>query len=101
MAATFSTDLVEKIAGLANIPITAEEETKLATAFVETIDVIANLQELDTTAVEPTGHTTGSENVLRDDVVQEETMFSQEQALQNATRTHDGFFVVPRIINNE
>lgn len=101
MAAGFSTDLVQKIAQLAAIPVTPQEEKKLVVAFDETIGVIANLQELDTSTVEPTAHTTGQENVLREDVVRESTMFTQDQALQNAKRTHDGFFVVPRIIDND
>ncbi len=101
MAAAFSTDLVKKIAVLAAIPISDQEEAAIALAFDETIGVINNLQELDTSTVEPTAQTTGMENVLREDVIREQTMLSQSQALQNANRTHEGFFVVPRIIDND
>lgn len=99
--ATFSTDLVKKIADLANIPIDASEQSKLATSFSETIGVIDNLSELDTDSVEPTAHTTGLENVFRDDKVNQTTTFSQHEALSNATKSHAGYFIVPRILHHE
>lgn len=97
---SFSTNLVEKIANLAAIPITQGEEQAFATAFTETIAVIDNLQQVDTTGVEPTAHATGAENVLREDSIGKES-FTQEQALQNAQRSLDGFFVVPQIVNHD
>lgn len=67
-------------------------------AFSETLAVIDHLHELDVQGVEPTHQVTGLENVWREDVVREECMFTQQQALANAAQTHDGFVVVPQII---
>ncbi len=98
MPNSFSQQTVHHIAQLANIPISSDEEAKLAGQFEETIEVVAHLSELDTANVEPTSQVTGLENVLRDDVVDTSRMFSQDQALANASKKADGYFVVPQVI---
>lgn len=89
---------VKHIADLAQIPISDNESKQLTTAFLETLKVVDELQEIDTSLVEPTHQVTGLKNVLRDDVVIKEQMFSQEEALSNAKNTHRGFFVVPKVL---
>lgn len=96
-----TTAQVRHIAKLASIPITEEEEKSLRDAFRETLDVISELQAVDVKGVEPTNQVTGFENVLREDVVNEKHMLSQEDALKNAKKTHEGYFVVPRIIDEK
>ena len=92
---------VKHIADLASIPITPEEEKSLRDAFRETLDVISELQSVDIEGVEPTHQVTGFDNVLREDAVNKGNMFSQADALKNAKKTHNGYFVVPRIINEK
>jgi len=92
---------VSHIAKLANIPITSDEEKSLAEAFETTLAVIEQLQTVNVEGVTPTFQVTGLENVMRDDVVDENRMFSQDQALANAKATHDGYFVVPQIISQD
>jgi aspartyl-tRNA(Asn)/glutamyl-tRNA(Gln) amidotransferase subunit C len=94
----FSQQIVHHIAQLANIPVSSDEETKLATQFEETIEVVAHLSELDTTNVEPTSQVTGLENVWREDIVDAKRMFTQDQALANAQKKDNGYFVVSQII---
>jgi aspartyl/glutamyl-tRNA(Asn/Gln) amidotransferase C subunit len=78
-----------------------EEEQKLEKAFEETLAVVEKLQTVDVGSVEPTFQVTGLENVTREDVVDEQRMFTQEQALANARAQHDGFFVVPQVISQD
>lgn len=92
---------VKQVAQLANLPLADEEVAKLEAAFDETLPVISNLQKLDTSSVEPTHQVTGLENVLREDIVDTSRMFSQVQALANAPKKHEGFFVVPQIIDQD
>ena len=91
---------VHHISQLATIPLTSEEEEKLAKDFTRTLAVVVELTEVDVQGVSPTHQVTGLENVLRDDVVDEERMFTQEEALKNASRSHNGYFVVPRILED-
>lgn len=92
---------IKHIADLANIPVTDQEQENLQQAFEETLDTIAELQSVDVSKVEPTHQVTGLTNVLRKDVVDTDNMFSQKQALANAKQTHNGYFVVPRIIEEK
>lgn len=97
----FSTQQVKHIAQLANLPVTVKEEQMLATAFDETLAVIANLSSLDTKNVEPIAQTTGLENVWRADVAPPDYSLSQEEALANASASAQGYFVVPRILHHD
>lgn len=87
------------IAKLANLPLTEDEEKKLAEQLQETLEYIENLNEIDTKSTEPTSQVTGLENVSRDD----ETLpsLNQEEALQNTKSTHNGFFKVKGILDND
>lgn len=98
---TLSTNQVAHIAKLANIPVTETEAAKLATAFNETLEVVNQLKEVDTTNVPTTHQVTGFENVTRDDLVDEKNMFTQNEALANATRKYNGYFVVPQVIDKD
>jgi aspartyl/glutamyl-tRNA(Asn/Gln) amidotransferase C subunit len=102
MAKTLITPaLVQHMAQLANIPVTKDEEKKLAQGFTTTMQVVDSLNVIDVHGVEPTHQVTGLTNVLRDDVVDTAQMFSQEQALMNAKHTHNGFIVVNQILDRE
>lgn len=92
---------VKHIANLANIPIVAAEETKLQNAFEETLSTIAELQSVNITNTEPTHQVTGLTNILREDIVDTDAMFTQKQALANTKQSHNGYFVVPRIIEEK
>lgn len=99
--ASITTQQVQHVAELATIPISEKEAAQLQEAFVETLEVISNLQELDTSTVEPTHQVTGLENVWREDTIDESRMFSQAAALANADKTHQGYFVVPQVIDQD
>lgn len=93
--------LVQQMAVLANIPISQDEEQKLADGFTATMGVVDILNGIDTFGVEPTDNVTGLTSVFREDVVDEEQMFTQEQALANAVKTHNGYIVVDKILDKE
>ena len=93
--------LVKHIAQLANIPLKEQEAPALAQAFNETLEVVDELQKVDTKNIEQTHQVTGIENRFREDEVDQNQMFSQQQALANAKHTHDGYFVVNRLIDKE
>ncbi len=92
---------VKHISDLANIPVTDQEADNLAKAFNDTLDVIDQLKKVDTKGVEPTSQVTGLENRLREDVVDDQHMFTQQQALANAKDTYQGYFVVNRLIDKD
>lgn len=91
-------DLVKKIAGLSNIPIDKKEESELTERFNSVLKVVDKLFKVDVKNVQPVHQVTGLENVFREDVVDENKTFSQEEALKNAKRKHKGYFVVDQVL---
>ncbi|OGJ40999.1 MAG: hypothetical protein A2582_01750 [Candidatus Pacebacteria bacterium RIFOXYD1_FULL_39_27] len=94
-------DDVAYIAKLANIPVSDEEKQQFAQAFAETLTVIEELRELDNDGILPTHQVTGLKNVWREDVIDKEKMFSQQEALANTDKTYQGFFVVSRVLEEK
>jgi len=87
---------VKHIAKLANLPISEKKLNKFEAQLEQTIEHVDRLQEIDTSKVSETNDITGLLNVMREDIVT--PSLSQEEALSNAKKTHNGFFVVPVII---
>ena len=59
---------VEHLGRLARIALTDEEKERYATELSAILDYVEQLQEVDTTDVEPTSQVTGLEDVYREDV---------------------------------
>ena len=98
---TVTPQTVAHIAQLANIPVSKTEQESLAHDFEETLVVVDELSSLDVSQVKTTHQVTGLENVWRADEVNQEVMFTQQEALFNAELAHDGYFVVPRILEEK
>lgn len=88
---------VKHVAELANLPVTKDEEGKLAIQLSETLDYIKRLDEVDTKRVEPTSQVTGLINVTREDKVTQS--LPQEEALKNAKSTYQGYVKVGAILD--
>jgi aspartyl-tRNA(Asn)/glutamyl-tRNA(Gln) amidotransferase subunit C len=91
---------VEKIAGLANLELTAEEKQSLSVQLAAIVEYIDQLNELDTSSVKPwQNHSAGEAEVsyaARQDVV--EPGLGQQKALDQAPDHDEGHFLVPRVI---
>lgn len=95
-----SEEEVKKVAKLANLPLAEEEVSLFAHQFSSTIEVINKLNEVDTTNTQPTFQVTGLKNITREDEVAPERVLSQSVALSQAAKSHQGYFVVNRVIDN-
>lgn len=82
---------VEHIAKLANLPLSQKEKSQFQKQLAETIEYINHLQEVETKDLPPTSQVTGKTNELREDEVV--PGLSQEEALRNAPRRYQGYFV--------
>lgn len=83
---------VKKVTKLANLQLTPDEEEKYSEQLSKILGYIDQLNEVDTTNVEPTYNVSGLSNVMRKDEVGECTI-TQEDAISNAPKKKDGFFV--------
>ena len=91
-------DDVLHIAKLANIPMDDASIEKFGKQLTETIHYVENLDELDTTGVKPTSHSTDMTNVYFEDGTENERLFTQEEAIQNGKKVKKHMFIVPRIM---
>jgi aspartyl-tRNA(Asn)/glutamyl-tRNA(Gln) amidotransferase subunit C len=91
---------VEKIAELAHLELTAEEKTSLSVQLAAIVEYIDQLNELDTSSIEPWKQQSAGEMstsyATRDDVV--EPSLGQKKALEHAPDSDEGHFRVPRVI---
>lgn len=96
-------DLTKKdilhIAKLANLQIKDENIEMYRTQLAETLTYVENLDELETTNVEPTSHSTKLTSIYFDDGRINARQLTQDEALQNARNTKKKMFVVKRIMD--
>ncbi len=87
---------VEHLAHLAALEFTPEEKQKIATELERILEYVRQLEEVDTTGVEPLEHPGGPVQAMRPDEPQ--PSLPVEEALRNAPDRQGGFFRVPRVI---
>ena len=87
---------VKKLAELANLTLTQEQEKNLEESIPAVVASMDEIKNLDVDDIAETTRVTEEKNVLREDVVM--PSLSQEDALKNAKKTHKGFFVVPSVL---
>lgn len=89
-------ELLHKIAHLARLEVRPEEEAGLVNSLNDVLTWMEQLNEVDTTGVEPLTHISLETNVLRDDVVANQ--LPRKQALTNAPQQDGQFFEVPKVL---
>lgn len=81
---------------LAKIKLTDTEKNTAVEFFDFFIEKFDMLDDIDTENIEPLVTVSTLGNVMREDI--SFRMTSRETILENAPEQHDGYFVVPRII---
>ena len=89
-------ETLQKIAHLARLEVRPDEEAELLNSLNGVLTWMEQLNEVDTTGIEPLTHISDEMNVLRADVVGNH--LSREKALANAPQHDDQFFEVPKVL---
>jgi len=87
---------VEHVALLARLRLTPDERARFTTQLNSILEHFEQLQQIDTTDVEPMSHAVPMSNVLREDEVK--PSLSPDEALRNAPDADRDCFRVPRVI---
>ena len=88
---------VRKVANLARLELTADEEAQFTTQLGGILDSIEQLNQLDVTNVAPTTRAIDVSNVTREDILQP---YPEREAILNSAPQQEGdFFRVPKILN--
>jgi aspartyl-tRNA(Asn)/glutamyl-tRNA(Gln) amidotransferase subunit C len=93
-----SKEQVEHVARLARLEVSEDEKAMFARQLSGILTYMDQLKELETKGVEPTATVLPTDNVFRDDDVR--PSLPQEKALSNAPDQADGFFRVPKILED-
>ena len=86
---------VEHVANLARIKLSDEETEKFTKQLGDIIKYVDQLNEVDTTGIEPMAHPYPLVNVVREDLA--EHKITKEELLKNAPEEENFFFKVPKI----
>jgi len=89
---------VERVAKLARLEISEAEKEAFSKQLSAILTYMEQLRKLDTTGVEPTATVLAQTNVFRDDVVS--PSLPPDKALANAPEPTEGFFSVPKILED-
>ena len=93
---SLSTQDVEKVARLARLAMTPNEIETARAQLSNIFGLIAEMQAVDTTGVEPMSHSQDLSQRLRVDVVSETNQREAFQAI--APQTESGLYLVPQVI---
>lgn len=87
---------VKKVAKLANLTISPNDEPKYEKQLTEILGYVEKLKEVNTEGVQITSQVTGLENVTRED--KSTKSLTQEEAISGGKSTERGFFKVDAIL---
>jgi aspartyl-tRNA(Asn)/glutamyl-tRNA(Gln) amidotransferase subunit C len=93
-----SKETVRHVAELARLEFKEEELEKFTEQLGNILEHIEELNELDTSNVEPTFHILELSTPLREDVVV--PWLSSDEALENAPQREEDFFAVPKVLED-
>lgn len=96
MANIISDETIEYVGILAKLELNDQEKEEAKKDMERMLDYIDQLNELDTTGIEPMSHIFPVTNVFREDVVTNGD--EHEQTLANAPEAKDGAFKVPKTV---
>ena len=87
---------IENVAVLSRLSIPEEDQEQTIQDLAEILTYMDNLQSVPTDDVKPTTYALPIQNVFREDEVRE--TLPREAALQNAPLRENGYFKVPRVL---
>lgn len=91
-------DQIKHVAKLSKLSFPDEELAKFTDEFGRIIDMVEQLQEVDTEGVKPTYHGNQLTNVLREDKAIKRN--KTEELLNNAPLAEGGYIQVPAILES-
>ncbi len=89
---------VQYIADLARLDLTEKELKLYGSQLSDILNYIDQLQEVDTTNIEPTAQVTGLENVFREDKTEDWNEQERKIAIKQAPELENGQVKVKRVL---
>jgi aspartyl-tRNA(Asn)/glutamyl-tRNA(Gln) amidotransferase subunit C len=99
MSTVMDKKTVQKVARLSSIEMSDEQLDNMAPQLSKILGFIEQLSEVDTEGVEPLANVVDIDLRLREDVINDGDCV--EKVLANAPEATQGFFVVPKVVEQE
>lgn len=90
---------VKKVAKLADLTLTPEEEKKFDSQLNSILSYVEKIDEVNVEDISPTSQVTGLENITRNDDTSDS--LTQEEALSGTDSQHNGMFKVKQLIDSD
>ena len=90
---------IKTVASLSRLRIREEEAEDVIFQLNKILTYVENLQAIDTANIEPTTYALPMQNIFREDKVK--PSLARELALSNAPLKEDGYFKVPRVLEEQ
>ncbi len=87
---------IKTVASLSRLKIRPEESARVIEQLDEILTYVDILKSIDTEKISPTTYALPMQNVFREDVVK--PSLDRDLALSNAPLKEDGYFKVPRVL---
>ncbi len=94
---TIDQDLILRLENLARLQLSEEERQQIMGDLNNILQMVEQLQEIDTSNVEPLVYLTDRVNVMRSDEVKHQ--LNRKDALKNAPDANEEYFKVPKVID--
>jgi aspartyl-tRNA(Asn)/glutamyl-tRNA(Gln) amidotransferase subunit C len=94
---TIDEETVDKIAHLARLELSGDEKQEMIKDMNKILGFMDKLNEIDTSGIEPLVYMTNEVNGFREDVIKQE--ITHEEALLNAPKHDDDYFLVAKVID--
>lgn len=86
-----------KLAKLSNLELSEEEISKYQEEVSSILEMIDKLKEIDTEGVEPTYQVSGNTNIMREDVISDDSL-SAEELIKLAPNQTKNQIQVPKVL---
>ena len=87
---------IKTVASLSRLKIRDDESVQVLEQLDKFLTYVENLQSIDTENIEPTTYALPMQNIFRKDEVK--PSLDRELAISNAPLAEDGYFKVPRVL---
>ncbi len=92
-----SKETIDKIAHLSRLELSENDKQAMTSDLTNIVTWMEQLNEVDTTNVEPLIHMSEAVNAFRED--EAKNTLSRAEALLNAPESDDAYFMVPKVID--
>jgi len=94
---TVDDNLIAKLSKLSSLEIDESKKESLKKELGDIINFVENLNEIDVSHIDATFTTVEGGTPLREDISNQDLEMSKH-ILENAPKSEDGYFIVPKII---